>query len=71
MDRYTRHRGGSIIWTNKSVASEIINSDFFGTNKNKLWIKISGVWKVCNTFINVYGVWKSVKLYLKRNGQYN
>lgn len=70
MDRYTRNRGGSEIWTNKTIASDIVNYNFFGRKYNKFWVKISGIWKECNTFIKVSGIWKNSKLYFKTNGEF-
>lgn len=59
MDRYTRFRGGSAIWTDNSLASSIAKNSFFVNSPiNKFWTKISGVWKECVTWIKVSGVWK-------------
>jgi len=72
MDRYTRFRGGHQIWTNKSVASIIVNTNFFGKSSlNKFWIKISGVWKECITWIKVAGIWKQATPNIKITGNWN
>lgn len=56
-NKYTRFRGGSSIWSDKTISSNIVNEDFWG-GKNTFWIKVSGVWKQCITWIKVSGVWK-------------
>lgn len=67
MDRYTRFRGGSDIWSNTSTSSMLINKDFFGS-QNYFWIKISGVWKKCITWIKVSGVWRQATPKIKVTG---
>ena len=58
MDRYTRYNGGSAMWSIGSCASTIINNEFFGTTPTKAFhIKVSGVWKQCNTYIKILGAW--------------
>ena len=68
MDRYTKHRGGSEIWTNRTLASLIVNKEFFGSNS--LWIKVSGLWRECNTFVKVSGEWVLVYPKVKKRGQW-
>ena len=72
MDRYSRLRGGSSIWSEKNLASDIINKDFFGdTTINSFWIKVSGVWKKCTTWIKVSGVWKQATPNIKITDNWN
>ena len=51
------------VWIDNSPASVILNNEFFGApaSTNKLWIKVSGVWKECVTWIKVAGVWKEAE----------
>lgn len=59
MDRFTRYRGGNVRWCDKSNASKIENSNFFGLSWiNKVWIKVNGIWKECITWVKINGVWK-------------
>ena len=69
MDRYSRFRGGGTIWSNGSVASNIVNTEFWG-NRNSFWIKVSGVWKKCITWIKVAGVWKQATPKIKITGNW-
>ncbi len=57
MDRYSTIRGGSALWSNKSMASTIVNKTFWG-NTNKFWVKVAGVWKACKAYVKVSGLWK-------------
>jgi hypothetical protein len=72
MDRYTRIRGGSELWSNGSNAGAIINNDFFGAPApvygNTFWVKIAGVWKQATGFIKVAGSWKSFEPKIKSGG---
>ena len=71
MDRYTRQRGGSSIWTDGTPASNIINTDFFGANQNQFWIKIAGVWKQATAWIKISGVWKQTTAKIKASGTWH
>lgn len=72
MDRYSRLRGGSALWTDKSVPSEIYNAMFWGVvGGNKFWIKVAGVWKECVTWIKVAGVWKETEVKFKNNNNWS
>ena len=70
MDRYTRYRGGSVIWADSSNASVIINNDFFGAptpvHGNTFYIKVSGVWKPGEAFVKA-GTWKTATAMIKNN----
>jgi hypothetical protein len=62
MDRYTKIRGGSSLWVDNSIASSIINEDFFGSvvpgASSVFFVKVAGVWKQAIVWIKVGGIWK-------------
>jgi hypothetical protein len=61
MDRYSNVRGGSSLWLDESIASKIINQDFFGGQTPSqliFFVKVAGVWKQSLAWIKVAGVWK-------------
>lgn len=69
MDRYTRIRGGSSLWSDGTTASVVANSDFFGeAPQNSFWLKVGGFWKRCVGYIKVSGVWKSFIPKVKTGG---
>jgi hypothetical protein len=68
MDRTTRIRGGSTLWSDGLPAGTIMNNDFFGTQGNSFWVKISGVWKQCIGYIKISGVWKAFSPKVKVSG---
>ena len=71
MDRYTRLRGGSELWTNGTITSEIENISFWGiVQANKMWLKVIGVWKECITWVKISGVWKQSTPKVKVNGNW-
>jgi hypothetical protein len=63
MDRYSNIRGGSALWSDESLASTIINNEFFGTSTpgpaSIFFVKVAGVWKQAVAWIKVSGVWKT------------
>jgi hypothetical protein len=70
MDRYTRLRGGSELWTNKTIPSDIYNVSFWGSLGNVFWIKVAGAWRSCITWIKVSGVWKQSQVKIKNQGNW-
>jgi hypothetical protein len=70
MDRYSRIRGGSSLWSDGSNASVIINKEFFGdttTLDSIFFVKVAGVWKQAIAWIKVAGVWKQASPKINKN----
>jgi hypothetical protein len=66
----TTLRGGADLW-DEGVAGEIITDEFFDdvpSSGNKMWVKVSGVWKEATTWIKVSGVWKTATPKIKDGG---
>ena len=74
MDKYFRKfprvRGGSSLWTEPNAGSTLLNNETFGivtppSGLSSFWLKVSGVWKQCITYIKVGGVWKTASPNIK------
>lgn len=59
--------GGSDLW-DEGLSGEIITADYFDTETNRFWIKISGVWKQATTWLKVSGTWKQATPKIKVSG---